>query len=164
VAILLGIQLLIPVFSYPNYLSYYNELAGGTANGYTIATDSNYDWGQDLGRLNDFIKHHNTCIDPSITSSTLPCNTYLPELPPIEKIRVDYFGGESASRVLGTLFEGWWSERPQESGWYVISINTLQENWTTHAGDPDQDAYYLWLQKYQPVARAGQSLFIYYIP
>lgn len=163
VGALLGIQLLIPVFSYPHYLSYYNELAGGTENGYTIATDSNYDWGQDLGRLQKFIAHHNTCSDETLVT-TFNCAGHLPELPPIEKIRVDYFGGENPARVLGPLYEGWWSERPQESGWYALSINTLQEKWITEKEKPATAATYLWLQKYQPVARAGQSIFIYYIP
>ncbi|MDR3559622.1 MAG: hypothetical protein P4L58_04435, partial [Candidatus Pacebacteria bacterium] len=40
------------LISFPYYLSYYNFLLGGTANGYTIATDSNYDWGcQDIKKL-----------------------------------------------------------------------------------------------------------------
>ncbi|TSC71458.1 MAG: glycosyl transferase family protein, partial [Parcubacteria group bacterium Gr01-1014_70] len=37
--------------AYPFYLPYYNALGGGTENGYRIAVDSNYDWGQDLLRL-----------------------------------------------------------------------------------------------------------------
>jgi hypothetical protein len=155
--------LLIPVFSYPGYLSYYNELAGGSKQGYRIATDSNYDWGQDLSRLRTFIAYHNHCIEPALTT-TFNCNPYLPDLPPIEKIRIDYFGGESPSQVLGGIYEGWWSERPPESGWYALSVNTLQENWTTHQNASDTSATYLWLQKYQPVSRAGQSIFIYYIP
>jgi hypothetical protein len=162
VVTLITIQILIPFFSYPNYLSYYNEVAGGTAKGYEIATDSNYDWGQDLGRLRSFIAHHNLCTDTTLTS-TFNCSTYLPELPRIEKIRVDYFGGGSAARTLGSIHEGWWSERPPESGWYAISINTLQENWTSRAGSQETNNY-LWLQKYTPLARAGQSIFIYYIP
>lgn len=162
-AILLGIQILIPVFSYPHYLSYYNEAAGGTAKGYTITTDSNYDWGQDLGRLETFINRHNSCTDLNMTASTLDCRPYLPELPQIETIRVDYFGGENPAWVLKNMYEGWWSDRAPESGWYAISINTLQENWTVHQNETE-GGNYLWLQKYQPVARAGQSIFIYYIP
>lgn len=43
--------------AFPYYLSYYNFLVGGTANGYTIATDSNYDWGcQDINRLASWVK------------------------------------------------------------------------------------------------------------
>ena len=56
--------------AYPYYISYYNEIIGGSENGYKIATDSNYDWGQDLGELKDFIEKNK-----------------------IEKIKVSYFGG-----------------------------------------------------------------------
>jgi hypothetical protein len=36
---------------HPDYLSYFNELAGGPANGYRLLADSNVDWGQDLKDL-----------------------------------------------------------------------------------------------------------------
>jgi len=48
------------LFSFPYYISYYNFLAGGTANGYNIATDSNYDWGgQDIQKLASWVKDNN---------------------------------------------------------------------------------------------------------
>lgn len=37
--------------AFPNYLSYYNYFAGGKERGYKIATDSNFDWGQDAKKL-----------------------------------------------------------------------------------------------------------------
>jgi len=43
----------------PNYLSYYNELVGGSRQGYRIATDSNADWGQDLIRIAQYAKKNN---------------------------------------------------------------------------------------------------------
>ena len=36
---------------YPHYLAYFNELAGGPANGHRFLLDSNLDWGQDLKGL-----------------------------------------------------------------------------------------------------------------
>jgi hypothetical protein len=41
---------------HPHYLAYFNELAGGPANGYRYLVDSNLDWGQDLIGLRDFMK------------------------------------------------------------------------------------------------------------
>lgn len=38
-------------FIWPDHLSYFNELAGGPANGYRYLRDSNIDWGQDLPAL-----------------------------------------------------------------------------------------------------------------
>src|SRR3989338_4768089 len=47
------------IIASPHFLSYYNELAGGSRNGWKIAVDSNYDWGQDLKRLADFMDQNN---------------------------------------------------------------------------------------------------------
>ncbi len=41
--------------TFPNHLSYFNELAGGPNNGYRYLTDSNVDWGQDLPALKNWI-------------------------------------------------------------------------------------------------------------
>ena len=43
------------VVTFPNHLSYFNELAGGPNNGYRYMTDSNVDWGQDLPALKNWI-------------------------------------------------------------------------------------------------------------
>jgi len=37
--------------THPHHLAYFNEIAGGPANGYRHLVDSNLDWGQDLKRL-----------------------------------------------------------------------------------------------------------------
>jgi tetratricopeptide (TPR) repeat protein len=37
--------------SYPHYLSYFNEVAGGATHGHKVLLDSNLDWGQDLKGL-----------------------------------------------------------------------------------------------------------------
>ncbi|MFH1549422.1 MAG: phospholipid carrier-dependent glycosyltransferase, partial [Planctomycetota bacterium] len=43
---------------YPNYLAYFNEIAGGPANGAEHLTDSNIDWGQDLILLKRYADNH----------------------------------------------------------------------------------------------------------
>lgn len=43
------------VVVFPNFISYYNEFYGGTKNGYKVAADSNYDWGQDIKRIKSYI-------------------------------------------------------------------------------------------------------------
>lgn len=40
---------------YPNYLAYFNEIAGGPGNGPKHLSDSNIDWGQDLPLLKKYI-------------------------------------------------------------------------------------------------------------
>jgi hypothetical protein len=44
------------VLVWPSALRYFNELWGGTANGYKLLSDSNYDWGQGLRELEDWQK------------------------------------------------------------------------------------------------------------
>ncbi len=44
--------------AYPYYLSYFNETIG-TEHGWQYVTDSNYDWGQDVKRLADFVEENN---------------------------------------------------------------------------------------------------------
>jgi hypothetical protein len=40
---------------YPDYLTYFNQLAGGASKGHFIAVDSNLDWGQDLPKLRRYL-------------------------------------------------------------------------------------------------------------
>ena len=45
-----------PAPVYPNYLAYFNELAGGPRNGYQSLVDSNLDWGQGLKELKGWLR------------------------------------------------------------------------------------------------------------
>ncbi|HVT59412.1 MAG TPA: glycosyltransferase family 39 protein [Thermoanaerobaculia bacterium] len=42
----------------PEYLGYFNELAGGPRQGFRYLADSNVDWGQDLRRLAGYARRH----------------------------------------------------------------------------------------------------------
>ncbi|HPW34597.1 MAG TPA: glycosyltransferase family 39 protein [Candidatus Paceibacterota bacterium] len=131
--------------AYPFYLSYFNEIGGGIWRGYQYVTDSNYDWGQDLGRLGSFVEKNN-----------------------IDKIAVDFFGGGKVGYYLDEKYVPWESKKgdPAEQGinWIAISINSLQ----SAKAKPNQDYElkpentYSFIQNYQtPYARAGTSIFIY---
>jgi len=127
--------------SYPHYLSYFNELAGGTDNGYKYVVDSNYDWGQDLKRLKILVDEKG-----------------------IEKIKVDYFGGGDLNYYLGSKWERLDSQGPPQKGWLAISATLLQGGKGNPVPGFNQPAlYYKWLDDYMPVDRAGKSIFIYYI-
>lgn len=43
---------------YPHYLAYFNEIAGGSDNGYKYVVDSNLDWGQGLLTLKRFLEEN----------------------------------------------------------------------------------------------------------
>lgn len=59
---LLAVAVVSIIFSttlnYSNQIAYYNEFIGGTKNGYKILLDSNYDWGQSLPQISDYISKH----------------------------------------------------------------------------------------------------------
>jgi len=132
----------IPLLTYPNYVSYFNESVGGSKNGYKYVTDSNVDWGQDLKRL----------------------EIYLKENPQIEKINVDYFGGGNPQYYLGNQYVSWWdSKRPVESGWYAISVNSLQVSIYDKV-NKTAATNYEWTSKAKMVDMIGNSIMIYYVP
>ena len=83
-------------FAAPYFLSYFNEFGGGVQGGYHFVTDSNYDWGQDLFRLQSWV------------------NTQ----PQVDKIAVDYFGGGDPEYYLPGKAVGWSSSmgNPSRSG------------------------------------------------
>lgn len=57
-AALLGVFLLASsLWTYPDYLAFFNELAGGPGNGHNLLVDSNLDWGQDLKGLQMWMKN-----------------------------------------------------------------------------------------------------------
>lgn len=57
-AALAGWYALSVVRVHPHYLAYFNELAGGPANGYRYLVDSSLDWGQDLKELARWLREH----------------------------------------------------------------------------------------------------------
>ncbi|HRX86453.1 MAG TPA: hypothetical protein P5572_15635, partial [Phycisphaerae bacterium] len=48
---------------YPNYLTYFNLVAGGPSNGYRHLVDSSLDWGQDLPGLSAYLRERRTSGD-----------------------------------------------------------------------------------------------------
>lgn len=140
VSFLFGWLILETLAVFPHFLSYYNELAGGPANGYRVAVDSNYDWGQDLIRLQRYVKERR-----------------------IQKIALDYFGGGVPAYYLGERFEPWWSARGKPEGYFAISasfregaLNPTKDNFYRKPEDS-----YEWLKDEKPIDRVGYSIWIY---
>ena len=75
---------------FPHYLTYFNEIAGGPANGYKCLIDSNIDWGQDLPGLKTFIEKEG---NPEIILS--------------------YFGSDSP-RAYGIMYQDFYSYNSSE--------------------------------------------------
>ena len=157
--------ILIPVFAYPGYLSYFNTAMGGHTEGYQYVTDSNYDWGQDAKRLKQWVDTYNRCIDSNQAGSdeckALTGGKSFPTALPIQKIRVDYFGGSSPEYFLGNLYKSWHSNNAPEPGWYAVSAGFYQES--IYKPQPAGSLNYSWLPQHSLVGRAGDSIFIFYV-
>jgi preprotein translocase subunit Sss1 len=158
VFLLLFWLLLETLFAAPYFLSYYNEFGGGTSEGYRYVTDSNYDWGQDMLRLQDFVAAHGE----------------------IDKIGVDYFGGGMPDYYLGPKEVNWWSGHGNPANenihWLAVSVNTLESARAKLVGSQERnkDDEYQWLVDIRPPMpgmgsvpppdfRIGTSLFVYHL-
>ncbi len=140
----------------PYFLSYFNQLGGGTQAGYRSVTDSNYDWGQDMLRMQEFLRNH----------------------PEIEKFAIDYFGAGNAQYYFGDKAVYWSSDKgnPALRGiqYLVISANTIQSAIQPTSADFQRNPKdeYRWLTASRakepgfggiptPDYRIGTSLFVY---
>jgi len=96
--------LVIPVQAWPDYLAYFNPVAGARPE--RVLVDSNLDWGQDLYRLADTVKARH-----------------------IDSVRVHYFGSSSlAAAGLPNARRLDPDERP--TGWVAASETFLAGVWS----------------------------------
>lgn len=144
---------------YPHYLAYFNELAGGPANGYKLLAESNLDWGQDLKGLKAYM------IEKGI-----------------DRIALGYFGSADANYYgidydylpsvgLAPKKAGqrWWYEIDPEqigddsrpSGRFAVSVALIQgARWLGRLFEPT----YGWLRDHEPIDTIGYTIHIYDIP
>jgi hypothetical protein len=142
VTLVLGIWLIASVLKiYPDYLAYFNEVAGGPKNGHRFLVDSNLDWGQDLKGLKRWMEGQG-----------------------LEKIEFAYFGtvdpslyGINAVPALGsnTLFWRGGKDHSPTSPYIAISATYLAGLYLS-----DKDTYALFRGK-NPVASIGHSILVY---
>jgi hypothetical protein len=129
----------------PQYLAYFNELAGGPANGFKELVDSNLDWGQDLKNLKLWLDAHDI-KDP---------------------ICLFYFGTADPRyyQILHYNPPGGYFFEPQQGfdvlkpgGLIAISATNLQGVYLHQA---DRDAWRQILEHSVLVDTVGYSIFIY---
>jgi hypothetical protein len=135
---------------HPHYISYFNEFAGGSDNGWRHLLESNIDWGQDLLFLKRWVKEH-------------------PEACPL---KLAYYGGFDP-HLAGIDYEAVpdgasLGEDGPPPGWYAISVNLVggaewrfYDKWGQSIHFPP--SAYIYFQQLSPVAKAGYSIFIYHV-
>lgn len=135
---------------YPHSLSYFNEAAGGPANGHAHLIDSHIDWGQDLLLLRDWQQAH-----PEARPLDVACQGVVdPRLAGIDC--EDAFESLELNRRSG---------RPA-SGWYAVSVHALRGGrFRSFPGSEESKlvtgAGFSEFLEYDPVDRVGSTNYIY---
>ncbi|MFN2134640.1 MAG: phospholipid carrier-dependent glycosyltransferase [Candidatus Promineifilaceae bacterium] len=147
-ALLVGWLAAIAFFLYPDYLAFFNLLAGGPDGGWRALVDSNLDWGQDLDDLAPWMAAND-----------------------VDEVWLSYFG-EARPAYYGVAYRGLDSFPPRlmdpaarpfyppdpAPGVYAISATNLQG---VQFADHDQFA---WFRERQPLDKLGYSIFLYEVP
>jgi hypothetical protein len=107
VALLVGSSVISSVAVYPHSLAYFNEAAGGPANGEAHLIDSNLDWGQDLTRLKKWFDDHPDTRPLYLTYTNFVDYRVsgLPQLPPMPVTPDQLTPGFYAADIQ-SLYEG----------------------------------------------------------
>jgi hypothetical protein len=128
---------------HPEYLAYFNELAGGVEGGRTHLLDSNLDWGQDLHELKHFLDEH-----------------------PIPSMTLAYFG-TMPPEALGIRYSLPPSGVPQP-GWHAVSVNFVMGR--PHGARDGRGGIrqinigeFAYFGAFEPKHRCGASVEIYHL-
>jgi Dolichyl-phosphate-mannose-protein mannosyltransferase len=140
--LLVGIWLLVSsVKTFPNYLAFFNELAGGPTNGHKVLVDSNLDWGQDLKGLKRWMdKNELKKIEFAYFGTMDPSYYGIDAIPATGSITVFWRGGKASSAA---------------SPYIAISATYLAGLYLAQ-----RDTYALFRGK-TPIASIGHSIVIY---
>jgi hypothetical protein len=158
---LLASYMVLTVATYPSFVSHFNQLIGGGANADKYVSDSSVDWGQDFKRL----------------------QAYIDARPEMGVVHIDYFGGAEpryymCDRVFddngelvrnangydctGSRFKQWRANYGLPSGYLAVSETYLaNDRW---AAKLRGDRGYADLYTMQPIAKIGNSIYIFKLP
>jgi hypothetical protein len=142
---------------YPHDLSYFNLIAGGPENGHAHLLGSDMGWGQDLLYLKDWLDRHPKARPFHLAAYGVDTEYIHPRLAGIEFTEVP--AGPSTRRYSTRIPKEDLGPRP---GWYAVDVNYL-----LGASHPRPDLRgscdYQYFLRFQPVALAGYSIYIYHI-
>jgi Tfp pilus assembly protein PilF len=141
-----GWLLLSSALTYPNYLAFFNEFAGGPRNGHKILLDSNLDWGQDIKGLKRWMTQNR-----------------------VQRIQFLYFGFFNAAApryygIDGMFLPGSWvagneisRENAEPPNYLAISANLLYGRFQGGA----EEGFVTPFRSLTPLAVIGHSILVY---
>lgn len=145
VAAVLCWSVLSSLWVYPHSLAYFNEAAGGPLRGHAHLIGAGIDWGQDFFYLKDWQDRH-----PAARPLGMTWQYYIFDMRTFEIACTDVPPGLVARRQYRPADMVRLGPQP---GWYAINVGAL------HA----RSQAYAYFFCFEPVARAGYSIYIYHI-
>jgi hypothetical protein len=128
---------------HPHHLAYFNEAAGGPASGWRILVDSSLDWGQDLSRVEPWMRARG-----------------------ITRYKLSYFGSASPAHhgITGEMLPGYASPRVPRTSREVRPGDVLAVSATNLQGvyieDEDQPLMAR-IRQLEPIGRIGWSILVF---
>ncbi|MEZ4518384.1 MAG: phospholipid carrier-dependent glycosyltransferase [Chloroflexota bacterium] len=140
----------LSVVRWPDYIPYFNKLAGGPDRNWLILSDSNIDWGQDLPALvtwNNarqdnlplYVSYFGTAHPQAYGLDYLPIPTWAPGPEQLSPDRRTYDPADPAP------------------GWYAVSVTNL------HGQVLDNPDLYARFRDQEPALRIGDSIRVYQV-
>ena len=131
------------LLQHPHHLAYFNELAGGSRNGWRLLVDSNLDWGQDLKRLAEWLRAN-----------------------PAPGLKLSYFGSADPAYygIVSEALPGYTSPHAPRITREIRPGDVLAVSATNLQGvylEPDDRALMERVRALRPIARVGYSIFVY---
>jgi hypothetical protein len=128
---------------HPHHLAYFNELGGGSRNGWRLLVDSNLDWGQDLERLAAWLREH-----------------------PTPGLKLSYFGSADPAHygIASQALPGYTAPHAPRVTREVHPGDVLAVSATNLQGvylEPEDRALMARVRALQPFARVGYSILLF---
>jgi hypothetical protein len=140
-------QVITTAVSFPNFLTYFNPIAGNDPG--TFLVDSDLDWGQGVFQLEAFFSQHEADVVQIVYfGSARLCEHNLPRL---RRLPV-------GKRVKGWVAISEFYYREAASFLMVEPCGPVM-----HYLDSPGKGWFTWLKDHEPVAILGRSIRVYYI-
>lgn len=131
------------LLQHPHHLAYFNEIAGGSRNGWRLLVDSNLDWGQDLKRLAGWMRANQ-----------------------VPRLKLSYFGSADPAYygIEGEALPGYTAPHAARITREVRPGDVVAVSATNLQGvylEPEDRALMARFRALEPIARVGFSIFVY---